>query len=110
MNCYEHTFIIRQDSSEKQQKELVNKYENIIAKNSGKLIKTEKWGSLNFANQIKKNKKGFYVHFKFESDGKTIKELENEERIDSMLLRFLTIKVKKFDLEEKYFVEKKNQN
>ena len=110
MNCYEHTLIIRQDISEKQQKEVVNKYEEIISKNSGKLIKTEKWGLLNFSNPIKKNKKGFYVHFKFESDGSKIKEIESLERIDSSLLRFLTVKVKKFDLETNYFEQRDRKN
>ena len=30
-------------------------------------------------------------------------ELEKNEKIDKNLLRFLTVKVKKFDLEKKYF-------
>lgn len=106
MNCYEHTIIIRQDTSEKQQKELLDKYEGIINKNSGKIVKRENWGSLNFSNPIRKNKKGFYVHFKFEGNGEIVRELENAERIDSLLLRFLTVKVKKFDMEEKYFEPK----
>ena len=103
MNCYEHTVIIRQDSSEKQQKDLIDKYENIINKSPGRLVKTEKWGSLNFSYPIKKSKKGFYVNFKFEGNGETIKELENAERTDSLPIRFLTVKVKKFDLTTKYF-------
>ena len=103
MNCYEHTLIVRQDTSEKQQKDLIDKYEDIINKKSGKIIKTERWGSLNFSYPIKKNKKGFYFHLKFEGNGEIIKELENSERIDNLLLRFLTVKVKKFDLETKYF-------
>ena len=106
MNCYEHTLIIRQDTSEKQQEEVIKKYEDIINKNSGKLIKTEKWGSIIFSNPLKKNKKGFYVHFKFESAGDTIKKLEDLERIDNQLLRFLTVKVKSFDLEKNYFEQK----
>ena len=52
---------------------------------------------------IKKNKKGNYLHFKIEGNGKTIKELEKSEKIDKNLLRFLTIKVKKLDLETDYF-------
>ena len=106
MNSYEHTLIIRQDTSDKQQKELLNKYEGIINKNSGKIVRTEKWGSLNFSNPIKKNRKGFYVHFKFEGNGDTVRELENIERIDALLLRFLTVKVKKFDMEAQYFETK----
>ena len=57
---------------------------------------------------IKKNKKGNYLHFKIKGKGKTIKELEKNEKIDKNLLRFLTVKVKKLDLETDYF--KKNED
>ena len=106
MNCYEHTLIARQDSSEDQKKKLVDKYQNIINKNSGKIIKTEEWGLRNLAHEIKNNRKGFYFHIKFEGIGKTIKELERAENIDEMLLRYLTVKVKKHDLETIYFEKK----
>ena len=49
---------------------------------------------------IKKNKKGNYLHFKIEGNGKTIKELEKNEKIDKNLLRYLTVKVKKLDLKQ----------
>ena len=110
MNCYEHTVIIRQDTSIKQQQNLIDKIENIIVKNFGKIIKIEKWGFLSLTSAINKNKKGFYVHYKFEGDGKIIKELENAERIDNLVLRFLTVKIKKFDLETKYFDIKEQKN
>ena len=76
MNCYEHTLIARQDLQEDQIKSLIEKYKEIINKNSGKVIKTEDWGLKNFSNKIKNNKKGFYFHIKFEGTGKTIDELE----------------------------------
>ena len=56
MNCYEHTLIAKQDLPESQNKKLVDKYENIIKKNSGKIVKTEEWGLMNFARAIKNNK------------------------------------------------------
>ena len=59
--------------------------------------------------QIKKNKKGIYIHFKIEGSGKTIMELEKNEKIDKNLLRYLTVKVKKIDLETNYF-EKKSED
>ena len=105
MNCYEHTFIARQDLSENQVVDLLNKYEEIIKTQSGKIIKTEKWGLRNFANALKHNKKGYYFHIKFDGTGKTIEELENAENIDQMLIRYLTIKVKKHDLEDNFFVK-----
>ena len=106
MNCYEHTFITKQDLPASQAKSIVNKYEELIKKNSGKIIKTEEWGLRNLSHVIKNNKKGFYFHFKLEAIGKTIEELEKTENIDSMLLRYLTIKVKKHDLNLNYFEKK----
>ena len=106
MNCYEHTLIVKQELQEDQSKTLLDKYEEIIKNNSGKVIKTEKWGLKNFSHKIKNNKKGFYFHIKFEGEGKTIDELEKAENIDQMLIRFLTVKVKKHDLDKTYFEKK----
>ena len=106
MNCYEHTLITKQDLSESQNLKLVDKYENIINKNVGKVLKTEKWGLRTLAYKIKNNKKGFYFHIKVEGVGKTVEELQGAEAIDEMLLRFLTIKVKKHDLAISYFEKK----
>ena len=106
MNCYEHTFIAKQDLPSSQNKTLVNKYEDIIKKNSGKVLKTEEWGLRNLSHIIKNNKKGFYFHIKFEGIGTTIKELEKAENIDEMLIRYLTVRVKKHNLEESFFEKK----
>ena len=106
MNCYEHTFITKQDLSSSQAKVLVHKYEDIIKENSGKVLKTEEWGLRNLSHNIKNNKKGFYFHIKFDGIGKTIEELERAENIDEMLIRYLTVRVKKHNLEENFFEKK----
>ena len=109
MNFYEHTIIARQDISPAQLKQVESKYKKIIENNDGNLLKTEIWGLLNLSYLIKKNKKGNYIHFKIEGSGKTITELEKSEKIDKNLLKFLTIRVKKLDLETNYF-EKNNED
>ena len=91
---------------ESQVKKIIEKYETLIKKNSGKIIKTEEWGLRNFARKIKNNRKGFYFHIKFEGMGKTIEELEKNENIDEKLIRFLTVKVKKHDLDNNFFERK----
>ena len=106
MNSYEHTFIAKQHLPESQNKKLVEKYQNIINKNSGKVLKTEEWGLRSLVYEIKNNNKGFYFHIKFEGIGKTIEELVKAEKIDEKLLRFLTVKVKKHDLKTNYFEKK----
>jgi len=59
MNCYEHTFITKQDLSVDQNKSVINKYSEIINKNSGKILKVEEWGLKNLTHKIKNNKKVF---------------------------------------------------
>ena len=106
MNLYEHTIIARQDASPSDLQQLTEKYSKIVEKNDGEIIKTENWGLLNLSYLIKKNKKGSYIHFKIKCDGQVINELEKNESIDKKLLRYLTVKVKKFDLKTNYFNKK----
>jgi len=106
MKCYEHTLIAKQDLQEDQIKSLIDKYKDIINTNSGKVLKTEEWGLKNFSHKINNNKKGFYFHIKFEGTGKTIDELEKAENIDHTLVRYLTVRVKKHDLDTAYFEKK----
>ena len=106
MNLYEHTIIARQDTSPSEIDQLKEKYSKIIEKNEGEIVKTENWGLINLSYLIKKNKKGSYLHFKIKGSGKVIDELEKNESLDKKLLRYLTIKVKKFDLDTNYFSKK----
>ena len=106
MNLYEHTIIARQDASPSEIKQLTEKYSKIVEKNEGEIVKTENWGLLNLSYLIKKNKKGSYIHFKLKGNGKIIDELEKNELLDKKLLRSLTVRVKKFDLETNYFLKK----
>ena len=108
MNLYEHTIIAKQDVSPSQIKQLIEKYSKIVEKLEGDLIKTENWGLLNLSYIINKNRKGNYIHFKIKGKSKIISELEKSEKIDKNLLRFLTIKVKKFDLKTNYFSKEKD--
>ena len=103
MNLYEHTIVARQDTSPSQLKQLQEKYSKIVEKNEGDIVKLENWGLLNLSYLIKKNRKGNYIHFKIKANGKILSELEKNEKIDKNLLRYLTVKVKKFDLKTEYF-------
>ncbi len=108
MNLYEHTIIAKQDVSPSLIKQLIEKYSKIVEKLEGDVVKTENWGLLNLSYIINKNKKGNYIHFKIKGQSKIISELEKNEKIDKNLLKYITIKVKKFDLETNYFSNKDN--
>ena len=108
MNLYEHTIIARQDTSPSELKQLTEKYSKIVEKNEGEIVQTENWGLLNLSYLIKKNKKGSYIHFKIKCNGNVIEELEKNESLDKKLLRYLTVKVKNFDLNSNYFSKKED--
>tara|TARA_Y100000590_G_scaffold460310_1_gene619351 strand:- start:260 stop:601 length:342 start_codon:yes stop_codon:yes gene_type:complete len=106
MNLYEHTIIAKQDVSPSQIKQLIDKYSKIVEKLEGDIVKTENWGLLNLSYLINKNKKGNYIHFKIKGESNIISELEKNEKIDKNLLKYMTVRVKKFDLETNYFSNK----
>ena len=108
MNLYEHTIITRQDTSPSEIKLLTEKYSKIVEKNEGEIVKTENWGLLYLSYIIKKNKKGSYIHFKIKGKGHVIDELEKNEAIDKKLLRYLTVRVKKFNLDANYFTRRED--
>ena len=109
MAFYEHTFIGKQDLSNKEVQSLITKYSDLISE-SGKILKTEKWGLLNLASKINNNRKGIFVHFKFESEKEdSIKNVENKLSIDNNIIRYLTVNYDKLDLEKEYFQIEKSE-
>ena len=107
MAFYENTIVAKQDLAEKELKTIKDKYNEIINNSSGKVIKVEEWGLLNLANKIKNYNKGFYIHYKFEGDNKTLAEIEKKIKVDSSIIRFLTVKYKKLDIENEFFKKTK---
>ena len=109
MSFYEHTFVGKQDISEKDVNNIIDSCSKIIEA-SGKLLKTEKWGLLGLSRKIKNNRKGIFVHFKFQSDSKTVGAIEKKLSIDNKVIRYLTVKYEKLDLKKNYFEESKTIN
>tara|TARA_B100001769_G_C21699166_1_gene386058 strand:+ start:69 stop:437 length:369 start_codon:yes stop_codon:yes gene_type:complete len=110
MNLYEHTIVAKQDTSVTHLKQITEKYSNLITKNKGEVIQTQNWGLLNLSYMINKNKKGNYIHFKIKGPTSLILDLEKSESMDKNLLRYMTVKVKNFDLETNYFSGKDNDD
>tara|TARA_B100000886_G_scaffold337638_1_gene298790 strand:- start:4692 stop:5015 length:324 start_codon:yes stop_codon:yes gene_type:complete len=103
MAFYENTIVAKQDLSEKDIKNLIKKYDEIITNSSGKVIKIEEWGLLNLSKKINNNKKGFFIHFKFEGVKDTLDKIKDKINVDSSVIRNLTVKYKKLDKDTEYF-------
>ena len=107
MAFYENTIIAKQDLADKEIKSIKEKYNELINKSSGKVIKIEEWGLMSLSNKIKNYKKGFYIHFKFEGNNNTLDEIDKKIKVDSSIIRYLTVKYKKLDTKNEFFKREK---
>ena len=107
MAFYENTIVAKQDLSEKDVKNLIKKYDEIIKNSSGKVIKIEEWGLLNLSKKINNNKKGFFIHFKFEGVKDTLDKIKNKIDVDASIIRNLMVKYNKLDKDTEYFKNNK---
>ena len=103
MSFYENTIVTKQDLPKSELEKIKDKYSDIIENNSGKVIKVEEWGLLNLARKIKRYKKGFYIHYKFEGNKETLNEINKKIKVDGSIIRYLIVKYKKLDTKKEYF-------
>ena len=107
MSFYENTLVTKQDLGKTELEKIKEKYNEIINNNSGKVIKVEEWGLLNLARKIKRYKKGFYIHYKFEGSKETLNEINKNIKVDSSIIRHLVVKYKNLDTKNEYFKKEK---
>ncbi|HWD50615.1 MAG TPA: 30S ribosomal protein S6 [Rhizomicrobium sp.] len=97
MALYEHLLIARQDISAQQVDALATHLKTIIEGQGGKVEKHEYWGLRGLAYRLKKSRKGHYVLLNINAPGKAVHELERQLKINEDVLRFITVKVDKFE-------------
>ena len=91
MNKYESVVIINPNLEGEAIKALIEKISNLI-NTDGKVSSVEEIGNKKLAYEIKKNKEGYYVIFKFEANPKLPDELERVYRITDEVIKFIVIK------------------
>ncbi|HEX3808231.1 MAG TPA: 30S ribosomal protein S6 [Rhizomicrobium sp.] len=97
MALYEHLLIARQDISAQAVDALATHLKTIVEGQDGKVEKQEYWGLRGLAYRIKKNRKGHYVLLNINAPAKAVQELERQLKINEDVLRYITVKVEKFE-------------
>ena len=92
MNKYESVIIINPNVDEAGLKALEEKFTGLINEN-GKVEEVVDMGKRKLAYEIKKQKEGFYIVFKFEAKPELISELERNYRITDEVLKFIVVRV-----------------
>ncbi len=85
--------------SENQVKETVKKFTSFLESNKANITNQENWGLKKLKYAIQKKKTGFYYLIEYNSDGKTLSDLEVEFKRDERVLRWLTVRLDKYAIE-----------
>ena len=91
MNKYESVIIINPNLDGEAIKALIEKFTGLI-NNAGTVSSVEELGLKKLAYEIKKNKEGYYIVFKFEAKPELISELERVYRITDEVIKFIVVK------------------
>jgi small subunit ribosomal protein S6 len=93
MALYEHVFLARQDLSQQQVDELVERFKGVITEGGGSVGRVENWGLKSLTYRVKKNRKAYYTLMDITAPADAVKEVERQQGLSEDVLRFLTLKV-----------------
>lgn len=97
MALYEHVFLARQDLSQQQVDELVERFKGVITAGGGSVGRVENWGLKSLTYRVKKNRKAYYTLLDLTCPPAALNEMERQMGLSEDVLRFLTVKVEKHE-------------
>ncbi|BCH25834.1 30S ribosomal protein S6 [Mesorhizobium sp. L-8-10] len=110
MALYEHVFLARQDLSQQQVDELVERFKGVITSGGGSIGRVENWGLKSLTYRVKKNRKAYYTLMDITAPPAAVKELERQQGLSEDVLRFLTIKVEKHEEGASAMMQKRDRD
>ena len=91
---YEIMFIVRPNLEEKDLKEVVKNFENILTKNGANIDSSKEMGQRELAYEIKKYKSGYYFLYEISSKKeKDKKEFNRLANLSEDIIRHIVIKL-----------------
>lgn len=91
MNNYESIFVLKPSLEEDARVQIIEKFQAIITKGGGELVKTEEWGLKRLAYEVQKLREGYYVLVQFKANPDLPKELERNYKIADEVIRYIVV-------------------
>lgn len=91
---YETIFILRGDIDTETAERVATRVNEVMGRESGKLVKVENWGRRRLAYDINKQKRGVYTYIKYLGTGALVTELERNLRLLDSVIRFQTVQIR----------------
>ena len=101
MNSYEQVLIFSPEMTDEQVQQVLSKARSLIEEPHGEFIAQDIWGRRRLAYPIKRNREGLYAVLQFSVDPSNINELETLHRLNSKIIRHITVKVDKSFFQKK---------
>jgi small subunit ribosomal protein S6 len=95
MNIYENIIILNASPTDEELEASLRKIKDLIVSSGGEILKADVWGRRKLANEIKKQKKGFYVLLAFRSASSLIRKLEDYYKVFDPVIKYVVIKLEK---------------
>lgn len=92
VNSYLLTLVLRPEMEEKARKELLDDVKKKVLGKSGKVTKEDLWGSRDLSYPIKKQTKGYFVHFELETDPEAARGIDKTLKVEEDILRYLLVR------------------
>ncbi len=93
MRYYETLYLINPNLSDEEYRDIITKFNDLVEKNKGVVVKVDEWGKKTLAYVIKKFDKGYYVLLQYCGLGSIIAEIERGMQLDERILKYQTVKL-----------------
>ena len=93
MRNYEIVYILKPGMEEEAVNAAVARFEEVVTKGGGEIVKTDRWGNRRLAYPIDDINEGYYVLMNIKSESAIAQELERVLRLQDDVLRQLVIKI-----------------
>ncbi len=91
---YETIYVLRPDIDADAADKVQARVSEVVARETGTLMKVESWGRRKLAYPVAKHRKGVYVYVKYAGKGGLVSELERNLKLADSVLKFQTVLTK----------------
>jgi small subunit ribosomal protein S6 len=88
---YETIYVLRPDVDADTADKVQARVNEVVARETGTLMKVESWGRRKLAYPVAKHRKGVYVYVKYAGKGGLVSELERNLKLQDSVLKFQTV-------------------
>lgn len=93
MTYYEVTYIVSPELDEEKLSETLERYQNLVQEQGGRVLNVNKWGKRRLAYEIADRREGVYVTMQFAGNVKVTDELDRSFKLAEEVLRHLIVRI-----------------